>query len=48
LRRAGEAREIVGAALYFATDASSFTTGTVLTVDGGAQWSMPGGGGARG
>ena len=47
LRRAGEAREIVGAAMYFATDASSFTTGTILTVDGGAQWSMPGGGGAR-
>jgi NAD(P)-dependent dehydrogenase (short-subunit alcohol dehydrogenase family) len=47
LRRAGQAREIVGAALYFATDASSFTTGTILTVDGGAQWSMPGGGGAR-
>jgi NAD(P)-dependent dehydrogenase (short-subunit alcohol dehydrogenase family) len=46
LRRAGEAREIVGAALYFASDASSFTTGTVLAVDGGAQWSMPGGGGA--
>ena len=47
LRRAGEAREIVGAALYLATEASSFTTGTILTVDGGAQWSMPGGGGAR-
>jgi NAD(P)-dependent dehydrogenase (short-subunit alcohol dehydrogenase family) len=46
LRRAGEAREILGAALYFASDASSFTTGTVLAVDGGAQWSMPGGGGA--
>ena len=46
LRRAGEAREIVGAALYLAADASSFTTGTVLTVDGGAQWSMPGGGSA--
>jgi NAD(P)-dependent dehydrogenase (short-subunit alcohol dehydrogenase family) len=46
LRRAGEAPEIVGAALYFASDASSFTTGTTLTVDGGAQWSMPGGGGA--
>ena len=44
LRRAGEAREIVGAALYLAGTASSFTTGTVLTVDGGAQWSMPGGG----
>jgi NAD(P)-dependent dehydrogenase (short-subunit alcohol dehydrogenase family) len=47
LRRAGEAQEIVGAALYLASRASSFTTGTVLTVDGGAQWSMPGGGGGR-
>jgi NAD(P)-dependent dehydrogenase (short-subunit alcohol dehydrogenase family) len=47
LRRAGEAQEIVGAALYHASRASSFTTGTVLTVDGGAQWSMPGGGGGR-
>ena len=47
LRRAGEAGEIVGAALYLATEASSFTTGTILTVDGGARWSMPGGGGAR-
>jgi NAD(P)-dependent dehydrogenase (short-subunit alcohol dehydrogenase family) len=48
LRRAGETQEIVGAALYLATDASSFTTGSILTVDGGAQWSVPGGGGARG
>jgi NAD(P)-dependent dehydrogenase (short-subunit alcohol dehydrogenase family) len=47
LRRAGEAREIVGAALYLASSASSFTTGSVLCVDGGAQWSIPGGGGAR-
>ena len=44
LRRAGDAKEIVGAALYFASAASSFTTGAVLAVDGGAQWSMPGGG----
>jgi len=35
LQRAGEAEEIVGAALYFATDASSYTTGAVLRVDGG-------------
>jgi NAD(P)-dependent dehydrogenase (short-subunit alcohol dehydrogenase family) len=35
LRRGGEPHEIVGAALYLASDASSFTTGTVLRVDGG-------------
>jgi NAD(P)-dependent dehydrogenase (short-subunit alcohol dehydrogenase family) len=35
LGRAGEAEEIVGAALYFATDASSYTTGAILRVDGG-------------
>jgi NAD(P)-dependent dehydrogenase (short-subunit alcohol dehydrogenase family) len=46
MRRAGEAQEIVGAALYLASDASSYTTGTILTVDGGAQWSMAGTGDA--
>ena len=46
LRRAGEADEIVGAALYLASEASSYTTGTILTVDGGAQWSMAGTGDA--
>lgn len=36
LKRAGEADEIVGAALFFASDASAFTTGSVLKIDGGA------------
>jgi len=35
LRRAGQPEEIVGAALFFATDASSFSTGAILRVDGG-------------
>jgi NAD(P)-dependent dehydrogenase (short-subunit alcohol dehydrogenase family) len=35
LRRGGAPHEIVGAALYFAGPASSFTTGAVLPVDGG-------------
>lgn len=35
LRRGGEPHEIVGAALYFAGPASSYTTGAVLAVDGG-------------
>ena len=38
LGRAGEAHEIVGAALYLASDASSFTTGSVIKVDGGAVY----------
>ena len=36
LARGGQAEEIVGAALYFASEASSFTTGALLTVSGGA------------
>jgi NAD(P)-dependent dehydrogenase (short-subunit alcohol dehydrogenase family) len=35
LRRGGEPDEVVGAALYFASDASSFTSGAWLRVDGG-------------
>jgi len=34
LMRAGRADEVVGAALYFASDASSFTTGAILEVNG--------------
>ena len=37
LKRIGEADEIAGAALYFASEASSFTSGSVLRVCGGAQ-----------
>lgn len=42
MRRAGQSEEIVGAALYLASDASSYTTGSIMVVDGGAQWSMAG------
>ena len=35
LRRGGEPHEVVGAALYFASDASSFCTGAILRLDGG-------------
>ena len=46
LRRAGEVEEAVGAIDYSsASDAASFTTGAVLAgVDGGAHWSLAGGG----
>lgn len=35
MKRFGRAEEVAEAALYLASDASSFTTGTVLAVDGG-------------
>jgi NAD(P)-dependent dehydrogenase (short-subunit alcohol dehydrogenase family) len=35
LQRAGDPAEIVGAALFLMSDASSFTTGSILRADGG-------------
>jgi len=37
LERGGEPEECVGAALYFAGPASTFTTGTTLIIDGGSS-----------
>jgi NAD(P)-dependent dehydrogenase (short-subunit alcohol dehydrogenase family) len=37
LERGGQPHEIVGAALYLASNASSYTTGTLLPVDGGPR-----------
>ncbi len=39
LQRGGEPHEVVGAALYFGSDASSYTTGAVLKIDGGTAFS---------
>ena len=41
MRRMGELPELVGPFLFLASDASSFVTGVVLSVDGG--WSASGG-----
>ena len=37
LQRGGQPDEIVGAVLYFASAASSYTTGSVLAIDGGGK-----------
>jgi NAD(P)-dependent dehydrogenase (short-subunit alcohol dehydrogenase family) len=39
LQRGGEPHEIVGAALYLASAASSYTTGSIIKIDGGAAFS---------
>ena len=36
LQRGGEADEIVGAALYLASDHASYTTGAIIRIDGGS------------
>ena len=36
LQRGGDPKEIVGAAIYLCSDASSFTSGSVIAVDGGS------------
>ena len=35
MHRQGEAEEMIGGVLYYASDASSFTTGQDLVMDGG-------------
>lgn len=37
LKRVGAPEEVVGAVLYFASNASSYTTGACLTIDGGVR-----------
>jgi NAD(P)-dependent dehydrogenase (short-subunit alcohol dehydrogenase family) len=37
LQRIGEPEEIVGAALFFASDASAYCTGATLRIDGGGR-----------
>lgn len=37
LKRVGHPQEVVGACIYFAAEASSYTTGSLLCVDGGVR-----------
>ena len=36
-KRGGQPEEVVGAALYFASEAAAFTTGAIISIDGGAH-----------
>ena len=44
LRRWGKESDIADAALFLATEASSYVTGTIVDVDGGAAIASPEGG----
>lgn len=40
LQRGGEPNEVVGAALFLASDASRYATGSIVKIDGGAAYGM--------
>jgi NAD(P)-dependent dehydrogenase (short-subunit alcohol dehydrogenase family) len=42
LQRGGQPHEVVGAALYLASDASSYTTGATIKIDGGSSGTVSG------